>query len=218
MRMSSASTIFFERAQALALGLDLGRVAAANGAIILLLGVFGVLHIKFYPRFGIFDLNGELNVPATYSAALWVCVALVAVLLGRAEQGRAARIWLALSVPLLFVGADEFGQVHERLESITGIDWQILYSPLALVAAVLWVLVGRRLTELGAGFGLFVGGTICGIASQVFENVEYGDNNRRVAAFNKLVVCEELLEMAAVVLIGLALLAALRIVCRQTQA
>lgn len=216
--MSSASTSFFERAQAFALRLDLERVAAANGAIIILLGVLGVLHIKFYPRFAVFDLNGEQNVPATYSAALWVCVALVAVLIGRAEQGRAARIWIALSVPLLFVGADEFSEIHERLERITGIDWQILYSPLALVAAVLWVLVGRRFRELGAGFGFFVGGTICGIASQAIEALEYGDNNRRVAAFNKLVVCEEMLEMVAVVLIGLALLTALRIVCRQTQA
>ncbi len=119
---------------------------------------------------------------------------------------------------MLFVAADEFGEIHERLERITGIDWQILYSPLGLVAAGLWVLVGRRLRELRAGFGLFVGGTVCAVVSQVIEEVEYGANDQRVSAFDELVVGEELLEMLAAVLIGLALLAALRVVCRQTRA
>jgi hypothetical protein len=217
VRVSSNTTGFLDRALALALRLDPRRVAIANGAIILLLGIVGVLHIAF-DWFGAFDLDDERNLPSTYSAALWTCMAALAVLLGRAEQGRAARMWFALSVPLLFVGADEFGEIHERLERITGIDWQVLYSPLGLVAVVLWVLVGRRLRTIGAGFGLFVAGTICGVASQFLEAVEYGENDQRVAAFNEIVVTEELLEMCGAVLVGLALLAALRMVCRDARA
>jgi hypothetical protein len=213
----SSVDAFLDRALALALRLDLRRVAAVNGAIILLLGVLGVLHIVFEPRFGPFDLDGERNVPAVYTAGLWVAAALLAVILGKAEQAR-ARLWRALSGTLLLVSLDEFGAIHERLERITGIDWQILYSPLALVAAVLWVLVGRRLRALGPAFGLFVAGTICAVVSQAIEAVEYGEHDRRVAAFNELVVSEELLELSAAALIGLALLAALRTVCRQAQA
>ncbi len=191
----------------------------AIGTIIVLLGVLGVLDLAFGSPFGSFDLNGERNVPAAFTAAVWTCVSVVALLLGRAERPAAvARVWLVLSALLLYVSADEFGEIHERLERITGVDWQILYAPLGLVAAGLWVLVGRRLRGLRAGFGLFVGGTVCAVVSQVLEEVEYGANDQRVSGFDELVVGEELLEMVTVVLIGLALLAALRAVCRQTQA
>jgi len=140
----------------------------------------------------------------------------LALLVGRAEpRPRAARVWQALSLPLLLVAADEFGEIHERLERITGIDWQILYSPLGLVAVVLWVVIGQRLRELQAGFGLFVAGTVCGFVSQVVEAVEYGPHDREVSAFDELVVIEELLEMVGAVLVGLALLAALRAVSRR---
>ena len=191
----------------------------AIGTIVVLLGVLGILEVEFGSPFEIFDLNGERNVPAAFTAALWTCVSVVALLLGRAEQPAAvARVWQALSVFLLFVAADEFGEIHERLERITGIDWQILYAPVGLVAAGLWVLVGRRLRGLRAGFGLFIGGTVCAVVSQVLEEIEYGANDQRVSGYDALVVVEELLEMATAVLIGLALLAALRALCRQTQA
>lgn len=216
--MTSAPAVFFDKVVAPAQRLDVRRVAAANGAVILLLGVLGVLHIVFEPGFGAFDLDGERNVPSMYSASLWACLALLAVILGRVERAPAARVWQLLSVPLLLVSADEFAQIHERLERITGVDWQVLYSPLAVVAAVLWVLVGRRLRVLGAGFGLFLTGTICGFASQVLEAVEYGEHDRRVARFNEVAVSEELLELSAAVLVGLALLVALQAVCRQTRA
>ena len=191
----------------------------AIGTIIVLLGVLGVLDLAFGSPFGSFDLNGERNVPAAFTAAVWTCVSVIALLLGRAEQPAAvARVWQALAAFLLFIAADEFGEIHERLERITGVDWQILYAPLGLVAAGLWVLFGRRLRGLRAGFGLFVGGTICAVVSQVLEEIEYGANDQRVSGFDELVVGEELLEMVTAVLIGLALLTALRAVCRQTQA
>ncbi len=215
----SAVRSLLDGAQALALRLDARRLALANGGIIVLLGALGVLYLVFESPLGIFDLDGERNVPATYSAALWTCLALLAVLLGRADPSPgAARIWFGLSAPLLLVAADEFGEIHERLERITGIDWQILYSPLGLVAALLWLLVGRRLRTLPGGFGLFVAGTVCGAVSQVLEAVEYGPNDEEIRAFNELVVSEELLEMVAALLIGLALLAALRAVRRGPRA
>jgi hypothetical protein len=205
-----------DRLQVLALRLDPRRVVVANGVVIALLGLLGILYLAAGSPFAVFELDGERNAPATYSAFVWTCLSILALLVGRAEQRpAAARVWQALSLPLLLVAADEFGEIHERLERITGIDWQILYSPLALVAAVLWILVGRRLRELQAGFGLFAAGTVCGFVSQVVEAVEYGANDQEISGFDELVVFEELLEMVAVVLIGLALLAALRAVTRR---
>jgi hypothetical protein len=205
-----------DRLQELAIRLDSRRVLLANGAVIALLGLLGILYLVSGSPFGVFDLDGERNAPSTYSAFLWTCLSMLALLVGRAEaRPGAARVWQALSLPLLLVAADEFGEIHERLERITGIDWQILYSPLGLVAVVLWVVVGRRLRELQAGFGLFVAGTVCGFVSQVVEAVEYGPHDREVSAFDELVVIEELLEMVAAVLVGLALLAALRAVSRR---
>jgi len=219
VKVSSGPAGLLDQLQALALRLDPRGVLLGNGAAIAFLGVLGVLYLVYGSPFGIFDLDGERNAPSTYSAALWTSVSLVALLLWRVEQPAAvARVWQALSVPLLLVAADEFGEIHERLERITGIDWQILYSPLGLVAVVLWVFVGRRLRELRAGFGLFVAGTVCGFVSQVFEAVEYGPHDREIAAFNELMVAEELFEMAAALLIGLALLAALRALSRQARA
>jgi hypothetical protein len=215
----SAASGLLDRLQELAVRLDSRRVLLANGAVIALLGVLGILYLVSGSPFAVFELDGERNAPATYSAFLWTCLSVLALLVGRAEQrARDARVWMALSLPLLLVAADEFGEIHERLERITGIDWQILYSPLALVAVVLWVLVGRRLRELQAGFELFAAGTVCGFISQVLEAVEYGPHDREISAFDELVVAEELLEMVAAVLIGLALLAALRVVSRRPRA
>jgi hypothetical protein len=219
IKAKASGSDLLDRLLELAVRLDLRRVLLANAAVVALLGLLGILYLVAGSPFGAFDLDGERNAPSTYSAFLWTCLSLLALLLGRAEQRPgAARVWRALSVPLLLVAADEFGEIHERLERITGIDWQILYAPLGLVAVVLWVVVGRRLRELQAGFGLFAAGTVCGFVSQVVEAVEYGSGDREVSAFDELVVIEELLEMVAAVLIGLALLAALRAVFRRPRA
>ena len=216
LKAPPAASGVLDRLHEVAVRLDSRRVLLANGAVIALLGLLGILYLVTGSPLTVFDLDGERNAPSTYSAFLWTCLSVLALLVGRAEpRPRAARVWQALSLPLLLVAADEFGEIHERLERITGIDWQILYSPLGLVAVVLWVVLGRRLRELQAGFGLFVAGTVCGFVSQVVEAVEYGPHDREVSAFDELVVIEELLEMVAAVLVGLALLAALRAVSRR---
>jgi hypothetical protein len=207
----SGGTALLDRAVSLAVRLPVRQVAAANGAIIALLGVLGVLFLVFGSPFGSFDLDGERNVPAIYSAALWFSAALLALLVGRLDSAPGLpQLWVGLSAFFVFVSADEFGEIHERLERIIGIDWQILYSPVALLALVLWVFVARRLRQIGVGLGLLLAGTVCGIASQVAEAVEYGPGDERIAAFDELVVFEELVEMVAALLIGLALLTALR--------
>jgi hypothetical protein len=215
----SWGTALLDRAFSLAVRLPVRQVAAANGAIIALLGVLGVLFLVFGSPFGSFDLDGERNVPAIYSAALWFSAALLALLVGRLDAAPGLpQLWVGLSAFFVFVSADEFGEIHERLERIIGIDWQILYSPVALLALVLWVFVARRLRQIGVGLGLLLAGTVCGIASQVAEAVEYGPGDERIAAFDELVVFEELVEMVAALLIGLALLTALQALYERARA
>jgi len=203
----------------LAVRLPVASVAAANGVVIGLLGVLGVLSVAVGSPFGIFDLNDERNIPALYSAVLWLSLAVLALLLGRLDPAPGlSHLWPWLAVLFVFVSADELGEIHERLERIVRIDWQILYSPIALLAFVLWLFVARRLRQIGAGFGLLLVGTVCGVASQVAEAVEYGSGDERVAAFDELVVFEELVEMAGALLIGLALLKALQALYRPARA
>jgi hypothetical protein len=205
--------------EGLALRLPARTVALANGAIITVLGALGVCSIAFGSPFGIFDLDGERNVPATYSAALWFSLGVLAVLLGRVDSAAGeARLWFALAAVFVFNSADEFGQIHERLEFRTGIDWQILYSPLALIAVGLWPLAARRLRRIGAGLGLLILGTVCLVASQLAEALEYDSADKRISAFNEVVVLEELLEMAGALLVGLALLSALQALSRRSRA
>ena len=88
----------------MAVGLDARRVAAANGVVIALLGVLGVLFIVFGSPFGIFDLDGERNVPATYSAALWFTVAVLALLMGRIDPAPGLpQLWVGLSAFFVLV-------------------------------------------------------------------------------------------------------------------
>jgi hypothetical protein len=52
----------------------------------------------------------------------------------------------------------------------------------------------------------------------VAEAVEYGPGDERIAAFDELVVFEELVEMVAALLIGLALLTALQALYERARA
>jgi hypothetical protein len=52
----------------------------------------------------------------------------------------------------------------------------------------------------------------------VAEAVKYGPGDERIAAFNEIMVFEELLEMVQALLIGLALLTALQALNRRARA
>ncbi len=196
-----------DAAHRLALRIDTRRLALIVGALIAVLGVMGILRYGNKEQLGAFNLDGERNVPAVFSAALWTVVSGLAVLVGRADRWRA---WYAFAVVTLVVAADEFGEIHERLENKTGIDWQLLYLPVGILAAILFVAIGRRLWRLGAGFTPFAVAAGAGVVSQLLEQVQYGENDEPVRGYRVMVVSEEVLEMTAALLIGLALLAALR--------
>ena len=196
-----------DAAHRLALRIDTRRLALIVGALIAGLAVMGILRYGNKEQLGAFNLDGERNVPAVFSAALWTAVSGLAVLVGRADRWHA---WHAFAVITLVGAADEFGEIHERLENKTGIDWQLLYLPVGVLAAILFVAIGRRLWRLGVSFTLFAIAAGAGVVSQLLEQVQYGENDEPVRGYRVMVVSEEVLEMTAALLIGLAFLAALR--------
>jgi hypothetical protein len=197
-------------AQKLALRVDPRHwLVGVGGAIAVLCGM-GILRFAHKDALRLFNLDGERNVPATFSALLWVCVAVLAFLVGNAQPHRQGRAWKLLSVPFFLLALDEFGEVHEHLQYYAGVDWQILYAPVALVGAVLWFVIARRLRALGTGFWAFVWATACIVAAQPLEALEIDSHANPRPGFRVMVVSEETLEMLAALLLGFAFLQALR--------
>lgn len=107
---------------------------------------------------------------------------------------------------LLALGLDEIGQVHERLERRAGIDWQLLYMPVAATGAVAWLLIVLRLSGLQRA--LLVAGTGAWAVAQLLEFLQWDSQSRRVDMFEPMMIVEELLEMtgSTLFLVGIYML------------
>jgi peptidoglycan/LPS O-acetylase OafA/YrhL len=157
---------------------------------------------------GLFYLDGEYNVPAIFSAAVWLLASVSLFAAGRArERGWRRHIWTALAAALLYLALDEALGLHEKLEARTGVDWQLLYLPflVATAAAGLYVLLRSR----GATRWLLLGAGAAAFVAQVLEVVQW-DGDEPVDSYRQLMVPEEILEPTAAALIAIAGLMLLR--------
>jgi hypothetical protein len=157
---------------------------------------------------GLFYLDGEYNVPAIFSAALWLFAAVSLYAAGRAhERGWRRHIWTGLAVALLYLALDEAFGLHEKLEGRSGIDWQLLYLPLllAIAAAGLYVLLQSH----GAARWLLFAAGAAALVAQVLEVVQW-NGDEPVDSYRQLMVPEEILEPTAAALIAVAGLMLLR--------
>jgi len=179
------------------------------GGLIAFLGVMGILRFAHKDALRLFNLDGERNIPSAFSGLLWLVVALLAYLVGRAETGRALA-WKVLAVLFVLLAIDEVAEVHEHLQYYAGVDWQLLYLPVGLLAAIAWVAAGRDLHRLGAGLWPFVGATVCGLLAQPLEALEIDSHHNPRRGFRVMVVSEEVLEMLAGLLLTIAFIGALR--------
>jgi hypothetical protein len=104
---------------------------------------------------------------------------------------------------------DELTVIHEHLETLTGIDWQLLYVPLVIPGAVAAIVVLRELyeTKLLSAI-LFAGGIVCWVVSQLFEHLEWSSATEPIHP--GLIPPEEILEMTGSCLFGFAALVAIR--------
>lgn len=180
------------------------RVAAVGTGTILLLAVLGVGFLEgLLPS--AFDLDAEGNVPAAFSGLLLLAGAGGGFVVARRVAGWERVGVLGLAAMLGLMAFDEVFMLHERLERVTGIHWQLLYLPLIAAGAVGWLLVMRLSSRRSAGAPLLVGAAACWVAAQVLERLEwYGgkplsdtEYQARLAdtGYQVLVVIEETLEM-----------------------
>jgi hypothetical protein len=186
--------------------LTVRTVGSAGVAAIVLVGVLGWLHVRDPAHFSAFDLDAERTVPAMFSAALLGAGAAVAIVLAYLDR-RSRWLWCLFSAFLAIGSLDELLAFHERLQYKTGIDWGFFYLPVLLVAGWGFLVLlyrlrprERRLLVLGTGaWGL----------SQVIEKIQwfgaFGTPNFP-STYARLMVTEELLEMAGSLLFLLACL------------
>jgi len=155
----------------------------------------------------LFHLDRELNIVTMFSAGLLVANGCLVWQMVRSRLFKKAITGLAFL--FLFMGADEMLKIHETLEKWSGIDWQILYSPLILAAGIGWLMVWwksegltRVLWTAGAGFW---------VISQLLEAIQWGwGSESQSVHYNLMMVSEEVLEMSGSALFLIAVFRILR--------
>ena len=190
------------------------EIAIALGIAIALLGIAGiVVGTDAYQGEGsiwdrLFSLVNEKTIPAFFSGAVLVAGGLVALIAARVRLYGRHGLWIAFGALLIFMSTDEVVQIHEKVETWTGIDWQQPYAVVAVGAAVIWFKI-LRLMEPVPRLLLFLGAVAWGIAFAL-EDAQYDSQDHRVPAFTPEAISEELLEMAGSSLFMIALVVALK--------
>ncbi|MEM1115207.1 MAG: hypothetical protein AAF845_20660 [Bacteroidota bacterium] len=169
------------------------------------------------PRF--FNLGGEANLPAYFSAAILLLAAGLLALTARTAETRWMRIgWVVLAAGFALMSLDEATLIHEGLvgsillnqigrgEGATYYRWYLLYIPLVVMIGALYVPFLLRLPRRLAGWflaaaALFLGGAI-GV-EMVESTLAYTEASTIRIMVNQAI--EEGAEMAGVSLFNVAL-------------
>ena len=206
-------------------GRDAFRLARVPAAAIVLLGIGGVLHAAGWAP-DAFDLDGEYNVPAIWSACLFAAAAVIGVAAGRSREAAERRAFYVVAALLAYFGIDELTQVHERINARLDFAWQVVYLPLgAAFAWATWTIV-RNLGRSSRAVQLLCVATAAWVISQALEAFEFGhivpglvDETAPLAerhaathslAFYAMSIPEEVLEMAGTLLFAIAFATAVR--------
>jgi hypothetical protein len=175
--------------------------ALAVTTVLAALGFLQALQVVTWPRF---SLEAEYT-PASAWSALLLVLAGVAAALSASVRGSVAGWWLAGLFG--YMACDEAFAVHESLERVTGVDWQLLFSPVIAVAAVAFLMVLRAVDRRDVRWTLLAAACAWTVA-QVFEKLEWHGAVRQ-PHYTAMMLAEETLEMLGSTLFaaGFALLA-----------
>jgi len=193
---------------------DPREFAIALGVGIVLMGIAGtIVGTDAYQGEGsladrMFNLANEKTVPSFYSGAILLVGGLCSLLAARLRVYGTRGWWIGFGAFLIFMSADEVVQIHERIETWSGVDWEKPYAFVALGAAVVWFNLVRRMENHLRLF--MVGGAMGWMISFGLEDAEYDSMDHRVAGFTAMDTIEELAEMAGSSLWLIAIVIALK--------
>jgi hypothetical protein len=190
-------------------------VAVVSGITISVFVVMGILQRTAFPQWSAANLDSEVSVATWFSAALLGAAAFWWLLVGLADRPRSLAVWMWWPL-LAWLALDERTAIHERLERLSGIDWQLLYIPVMGLAAVAWWGVVRRYRSQTRVVALFVVGAAVWIVVLLLELVQnWGGSPVQAAIYVPTMITEEALEMVGSTVF---LIAAILALARSVQA
>jgi hypothetical protein len=191
--------------------LDPVRLALALAALIALLGLLGAIEVR-YEAAPAFDLDDELKLPA-FAAALILLLAAATARLAAAADPADGWPWLVLAALFALMAADEAVALHEALEDLFAVDWQILYLPLMAAGGVAWLVALLRVRRLPVAAVLLAAGAAAWAVAGVLESIQWvgpRETERAIEGYGILMGVEEVLEMAGSAAFALSPLIAAR--------
>lgn len=180
-----------DRAVRWALGVPPAWVAGTVVAIVALFAALAGLAFSTGGVFWIFQPDGEGKPPAAFSAGVLAAAGLLAAL-GPVPGGRRAWAWRGLGAFLCWMAIDEALVMHERLQTVTGVDWHTLYSPVILAGGILWLSVGLAMRRMQ--LALWATGAAFWASAQYLEMQAWASDGTRVGDWKLLSTVEEALE------------------------
>lgn len=217
------------------LGIAVSPEQVARTLILITLALSAVSLVSQWIKYGLgygrllgliplFDINSELNIPSSYSAALLLaCSVLLAVITAVKieDKGRYINYWRGLSALFLFLSLDELISLHERTilplrtalqaRSFLYSTWVVLGAGLVSLLLLIYLKFllhlpapTRRIFLLAAG--LYVGGAL-GVE---LIHGHYLDFYGKDLIYALIAAVEELLEMLGVITFLYGLLSYLR--------
>lgn len=160
------------------------------------------------------DLDGEQNIPATFSAVALLAASLLLAVIRADERQRAAPLrhyWLALSLGFVFLALDESASIHEKLNGpirklfdSPGFEaaWVVAGLVGALVVGALFVPFLLRIRRRTAVAFVVAGAVFCSgaLAAELVGGGQLVGDERMTMVFQSWVIVEEGMEMLGVAL------------------
>ena len=207
------------------------RIARLLGVVALVLVLAGILshlivyftgHNYVFGMLRLFNLNEEQNIPTFFSTVLLLFATLLLAVIAAIRKNQSAAdlfYWSVLALGFLYLAADEAASIHELANSPVRNLFNyshpgVFYAAWVIPAAVLITLAGlffrgflrrlpskTRMSFISAAAIYIVGA----VGIELLEG-RYGEWHTGNPHFNALVVLEEMLEMAGVIVFIWALL------------